>query len=48
LGFPSDENIIKQSNLLREMNFGSKEGLHFDGLSEQEKQSFRDPSYQAP
>ena len=30
------------------MNFGKKEGLHFDGLSEKEKEEFRNPNYQAP
>lgn len=37
LGFPSDEGLIRQSKLLREMHFGTKEGLHFDGLPDAEK-----------
>jgi broad specificity phosphatase PhoE len=48
LGFPSDENLIRKNKLLREMNFGSKEGLHYDNLSDEEKKIFSDPNYQAP
>ncbi len=48
LGFPSDESIIKESKLLREMNFGGQEGLHYDGLSDKDKEVMRDPNYQAP
>ena len=32
-GFPSDENHIRSSKSLRELHFGAKEGLHYDGLS---------------
>ena len=45
LGFPSNENLVKKSKLLREMNFGDHEGLHFDGLTAEEKQEFQDPNY---
>ena len=38
LGFPSNENLVTQSRNLREMNFGEQEGLHFDGLSQAEKE----------
>ncbi|CDW71482.1 phosphoglycerate mutase [Stylonychia lemnae] len=48
LGFPSDEEIIKQVSALRELNFGAHEGLHYDGLSQEEKQKLSDPLYQAP
>ena len=30
------------------MNFGAHEGLHYDGLSKEEKQKLSDPNYQAP
>ena len=40
LAFPSDGGLIKQSSLLREMNFGEHEGLHFDNLPESEKLRF--------
>ena len=30
------------------MNFGEQEGLHYDGLSEQEKETLSSPNYQAP
>jgi broad specificity phosphatase PhoE len=33
---------------LRELNFGEHEGLHFDGLTDQEKLEISDPDYQAP
>ena len=45
LGFPSDEGLIRNTKLLREMHFGSKEGLHYDGLSDEEKKAFSDPNY---
>lgn len=48
LGFPSDENIIKQSKLLREINFGAKEGLHYDSLTKEAKEELSDPNYKAP
>ena len=30
------------------MNFGDVEGLHFDGLSNEEKEEYSDPDYEAP
>ena len=48
LGFPSNEDLIKQSRELREMNFGDTEGLHFDGLSASEKQEISSHDYHAP
>lgn len=49
LGFPSDDDtLIKRTKALREINFGSQEGLHYDGLSDQEKAKLSDPNYQAP
>ncbi len=48
LGFPSDEDIIKQSKNLREMHFGAQEGLHYDNLSKEEKAKLSDPEFQAP
>lgn len=48
LGFPSKEDMIIQSKLLREMNFGEQEGLHYDGLTEIEKDQINSEDYQAP
>ena len=48
LGFPSNEDLIIQSKDLREMNFGEIEGLHFDGLSVEEKQEISSHDYHAP
>ena len=48
LGFPSNENLIQTTANLREMNFGEQEGLHFDGLSQDEKDVISSPDYQAP
>lgn len=45
LAFPSEENFIMQSNLLREMNFGDHEGLHFDNLADVEKMRFSSPEF---
>lgn len=47
LAFPSDEGLIRQSQLLREMNFGEHEGLHFDNLSDNEKAKFSSPDFKA-
>lgn len=33
--------------MLREMNFGKHEGLHYDGLPESEKQRFSNPNFQS-
>lgn len=33
--------------MLREMNFGAQEGLHFDGLSKAEKERISSPTFQA-
>ena len=33
--------------MLRELNFGVHEGLHFDNLSTSEKEKFQDPDFQA-
>ena len=48
LGFPANEELIKQSADLREMHFGDSEGLHFDGLSTKEKMEISSPDYHAP
>eukprot|EP00347_Sterkiella_histriomuscorum_P013107 403365991 len=48
LAFTSDSELIKNSPKLREMNFGAHEGLHYDGLSKEEKVKLSDPEYQAP
>lgn len=47
LAFPSDEDKVVRSKLLREMNFGEHEGLHFDNLSPSEKERFSSPDFQA-
>lgn len=47
LAFPSEENFIRQSKMLREMNFGDHEGLHFDNLPESEKLRFSSPDFEA-
>ena len=46
LAFP-DEGLIQKSRLLRELNFGKQEGLHFDGLPQSEKLRFSDPAFKA-
>ena len=48
LGFPSNESLVSQSKNLREMNFGDQEGLHFDGLTQKEKDEISSREYQAP
>lgn len=48
LGFPSKEDLITNSKLLRELNFGDQEGLHYDGLTDKEKEEINSPDYQAP
>ena len=48
MGFPSQEDFLRQSRNLREMNFGDNEGLHFDSLSREEKQEYSDLNYRAP
>ena len=48
LGFPANDDMVKQARDLRELNFGEHEGLHFDGLTQQEKEEISDPNYQAP
>ena len=49
LGFPSDDDtLIKKSKNLRELHFGAQEGLHYDGLSKEEKALLSDANYQAP
>lgn len=49
LGFPSDDDtLIRKTKALREMHFGAQEGLHYDGLSPDEKAKLSDPHYQAP
>ena len=47
MAFPSDEESVFKSPLLRELNFGSHEGLHFDNLSPSEKKRFSDPDFKA-
>ena len=48
LGFPTSESRIKKHRDLRELNFGDHEGLHFDGLSPEEKAEFRSLDFKAP
>ena len=48
LGFPSNENYLQQSQMLRELDFGEKDGLHYDGLSQEEKAEFSKPDFHAP
>ena len=48
LGFPTQESMVKKTKALREMDFGEKDGLHFDGLSEAEKAEFSSPDFHAP
>ena len=48
MGFPSKENAFVQSKLLREMNFGETEGLHYDGLTSDQKDDINSPDYHAP
>ena len=45
LGFPSKNDFSNQTNMLREMNFGTQEGLHFDGLSKAEKEKISSPDF---
>lgn len=45
LGFPND-GIIKENGLLRECHFGKLEGVHYDNMSDEEKERFADPQYQ--
>ena len=45
LAFPSDENLILRSKLLRELHFGEHEGLHFDNLPSSEKERFSSPDF---
>ena len=40
LAFPSEEDLIFRSRLLRELNFGAHEGLHYDNLPQEEKLRF--------
>jgi broad specificity phosphatase PhoE len=47
LGFP-DESLIKKNDLLREMYFGSMEGVYFDNLPDEKKAEFADPKFRAP
>ena len=48
MGFPTKENAFMESKLLREMNFGETEGLHYDGLSQEQKDEINSPDYHAP
>ena len=45
MGFPYGSNYITYSKLLREMHFGEKEGLHYDGLSQAEKDEINSPDF---
>ncbi len=45
MAFPNELPI--QSANLREINFGTHEGLHFDNLSQAEKKRFSDPNFKA-
>ena len=45
MAFPSEEEYILKSRLLREMNFGVHEGLHYDNLPQEEKDRFSDPDF---
>ena len=45
MGFPSSEKYLTESRNLREMNFGDNEGLHFDGLPQEEKEKYSDLDY---
>ena len=47
MAFPGDEEYVLKSRLLRELNFGVHEGLHFDNLSPAEKERFSHPDFQA-
>ena len=47
LGFPANPDHITHSRLLREINFGTEEGLHFDSLQEQEKERISSKEYKA-
>jgi len=48
LGFPNDESLIKQERALREIHFGTNEGLHYDNLPDKEKEEIASPTYIAP
>ena len=48
LGFPTQESLVTKTKALREMDFGEKDGLHFDGLTDTEKAEFSSPDYHAP
>ena len=47
MAFPGDEDSIFKSEMLRELNFGAHEGLHFDNLSPSEKKRFSSPDFKA-
>ena len=47
MAFPSEEDKVSQSRLLRELNFGAHEGLHFDNLPNAEKERFSAPDFKA-
>ena len=47
LGFPS-ETSIAQNKLLRECNFGTMEGIHYDSMSDAQKQEISSPDYVYP
>ncbi len=46
MAFP-DIQEINCAKELREINFGTHEGLHFDNLPSSEKKRFADPNFQA-
>ena len=46
MAFP-DIQEINCAKELREINFGTHEGLHFDNLPTSEKKRFADPDFQA-
>ena len=47
MAFPGDEDYVRKSRMLRELNFGAHEGLHFDNLPASEKERFSAPDFQA-
>jgi len=47
MGFANDNNSIQEDERLRELFFGDEEGIHFDGMSESDKQRFNSHEFKA-
>jgi len=47
LGFPQQKDLVKIDPLLRELNFGKEEGIHFDSLPTDQQVRISSIEYQA-